>query len=60
MTERSNMNKFVKGYLIGKLIELTLAGGAVLIVKHLNSSPQTNEASILAQRKKAIRKRLSR
>lgn len=54
------MNKFVKGYLIGKLIELTLAGGAVLIVKHLNSSPQTNEASILAQRKKAIRKRLSR
>ncbi len=55
------MNKFVKGYLIGKLIEVTIAGTAMLVAKQKGYFPtESKEDFILKSKKKSIRKRLAR
>ncbi|MCL2114491.1 DUF3042 family protein [Lactococcus protaetiae] len=58
------MNKLLKGYLIGKAIEITIAGTTLLIAKHKGYLPEMSQVSAdipnMERHKKAIRKRLAR
>ena len=54
------MNKYVKGWLIGKSIEIVVASAAMLIAQKVGYLPhQSKEDFILQNRKKAARKRIS-
>ncbi len=59
------MNKYLKGYLIGKAIEITVAGTAVMVAKHkglidADMHPTFKENSFTENQKRARRKRLAR
>ncbi|PCS01273.1 DUF3042 family protein [Lactococcus fujiensis] len=55
------MNKFVKGYLVGKSIEIAIATAALIVAKATHTvNVQEKEDFLDEQRKKAQRKRLSR
>ena len=54
-------NKFIQGYLIGKSVEIRVAGTALLIAKKKGYLPSADKAEFIAQkRKEAARKRLAR
>lgn len=58
------MNKLLKVYLIGKAIEITIAGTTLLIAKHEGYLPEMSQVSAdipnVERYKKALRKRLTR
>jgi len=59
------MNKYLKGYLIGKTIEITVAGTAVMVAKHkglidAEMHPNFKEDTFTENQKRAKRKRLAR
>ncbi|EKF50620.1 DUF3042 family protein [Lactococcus garvieae] len=59
------MNKFIKGYLIGKAIEITVAGTAMMVAKHkglidAEMRPNFKENHFTESQKRAKRKRLAR
>ena len=54
-------NKFIQGYLIGKSVEILVAGTALLIAKKIGYLPSDDKADFLPQKRKdAARKRLAR
>ena len=53
-------NKFIQGYLIGKSVEILVAGTALLIAKKKGYLPSADKTEFIAQkRKEAARKRQS-
>ncbi|WP_251712028.1 DUF3042 family protein [Lactococcus ileimucosae] len=59
------MNKYLKGYLIGKAIEITVAGTAVMFAKHkglidAEMHPNLKKDVFVENQKRARRKRLAR
>lgn len=58
-------HKLIKGYLVGKAIEMTIAGATVLLAKKKGWMPEHSEtpskADFIAQKKEeAARKRIAR
>ncbi|RZI48671.1 DUF3042 family protein [Lactococcus kimchii] len=54
-------NKYVKGWLIGKAVEMTVAGVALAIAKKKGYMPSASKEAFIAQkRKEAARKRIAR
>lgn len=63
--KEESMNKYLKGYLIGKAIEITVAGTAVMVAKHkglidAEMRPTFKEDAFAENQKRAKRKRLAR
>ena len=54
-------NKFIKGYHIGKYVEILVEGTVMLIAKKKGYLPSADKTEFIAQkRKEAARKRLAR